>query len=64
MWCAAEGLDAGPDEGGPLGADSAEEEKRANRAKAANADQSSMVEARNRNTNADVSLYLASIARL
>ena len=62
LWCAAEGVDAGPDEGGALGADSDEEEKRANRAKAANADQSSMVEARNQNNNADVGsipMYLA-----
>ena len=57
---AAEGLDGGPDEGGALGADSDEEEKRANRAKAASADQSSRVEARNQNTNADVSFKTTS----
>ena len=54
--CAAGGLDAGPDEGGALGADSDEEEKRANRAKAAGADQSSRVEGRNQGNNADVSV--------
>lgn len=59
---AVQGLDGGPDEGGAFGADSDEEEKRANRAKAASADQSSMTEARNKNTNADVSnLYTDSM---
>ena len=51
---AAEGLDAGPDEGGALGADSDEEEKRANRAKAAGNDQTSRAEGRNQGNNADV----------
>lgn len=47
-------LDAGPDEGGALGADSDEEEKRANRARAASKDPSSTVEGRNQDAATDV----------
>ena len=51
-------LDAGPDEGGAMGADSDEEEKRANRARAANKDPSSAAEGRNQSAAADVCPYL------
>ena len=47
-------LDAGPDEGGAMGHDSDEEEKRANRARAANADQGSTAEGRNQDAATDV----------
>ncbi|KAL3131962.1 hypothetical protein ABBQ38_007658 [Trebouxia sp. C0009 RCD-2024] len=49
-------LDAGPDEGGALGADSDEEEKRANRARAASKDPSSTVEGRNQDAATDVNV--------
>ncbi|DBA95096.1 TPA: hypothetical protein ACH3X1_002608 [Trebouxia sp. C0004] len=48
--------EAGPDEGGAVGADSDEEEKRAVRARAANADQSSTAEGRNQSAAADVNV--------
>lgn len=48
--------EAGPDEGGAVGADSDEEEKRAVRARAANADQSSTAEGRNQSATADVNV--------
>lgn len=48
------GMDAGPDEGGAQGADSDEEEKRANRARTANKDPRSMAESRNQSPAADV----------
>ncbi len=54
-YLAAQGAkEAGPDEGGAVGADSDEEEKRAVRARAANADQSSTAEGRNQSAAADV----------
>ena len=53
---AAQALDAGLDEGGAQGADSDEEEKRANRARAANKDPRSMAESRNQSPAADVGL--------
>ncbi|KAL3163425.1 hypothetical protein ABBQ32_009803 [Trebouxia sp. C0010 RCD-2024] len=49
-------LDAGPDEGGAMGADSDEEEKRANRARAASKDPSSTVEGRNQDAATDVNV--------
>lgn len=49
-------LDAGPDEGGAMGHDSDEEEKRANRARAANADQGSTAEGRNQDAATDVNV--------
>ncbi len=56
LWyLAAQGAkEAGPEEGGAVGADSDEEEKRAVRARAANADQSSTAEGRNQSAAADV----------
>ena len=56
MWLdAAKGaLDGGPDEGGAIGADSDEEEKRANRARTASKDPSSTVEGRNQDAANDV----------
>lgn len=47
-------VDAGPDEGGALGADSDEEEKRANRARAASKDPGSAAESRNQSAATDV----------
>lgn len=47
-------VDAGPDEGGALGADSDEEEKRANRARAASKDPGSAAESRNQGAATDV----------
>lgn len=47
-------LDAGPDEGGALGADSDEEEKRANRARVASKDPGSAAESRNQSVSRDV----------
>lgn len=54
MDAAKGALDAGPDEGGAVGADSDEEEKRANRARAASKDPSSAVEGRNQDAATDV----------
>ena len=51
-------LDGGPDEGGALGADSDEEEKRANRARAASKDPGSAAESRNQSVAGDVCPFL------
>ena len=47
-------LDGGPEEGGAMGADSDEEEKRANRARAASKDPGSAAESRNQSVARDV----------